>query len=295
MSLRHVSSSASDELLRGAPSDCDLGAVEKSFGVVGCRAEGALLRSVMRTGPWMSNSSGQQAGALGVLLDHALAERLYAERGVGQRLLTTELAFDILAPPPWSTRAFHVTSWVPRREPEGGFAQCEMVDDHGTLVATGSTWTQYVRADDIGSLPGPFGVSDDCHTTSAVGFRAHLGARIVTEGEDVRIEVAEARRWDNPYGMLHGGIWASLTEMAAAEAFARRGCLKTAHVHVSYLRSPTAGASVSVVARPVHIGRSFGVVEIAGSDGSGRLCVAATVTGRRRADDPEDNGAQDGH
>jgi hypothetical protein len=44
---------------------------------------------------------------------------------------------------------------------------------------------------------------------------------------------------------------------------------------------PALGALVSAFARALHLGRSFGVVAVTGTDGSGRLRVTATVSRRR--------------
>ncbi|TVT23839.1 thioesterase family protein [Amycolatopsis acidiphila] len=71
----------------------------------------------------------------------------------------------------------------------------------------------------------------------------------------------------------------ALAEIAASAVLARRGDLRPAHVHVRYLRAAEPG-EVSAVARPVHVGRSFGLAEVTGSDSGGKLCMTATVTGR---------------
>ncbi|MET8053241.1 PaaI family thioesterase [Streptosporangium sp. NPDC005286] len=270
------------ELSQDAPPDCDLGVVERRFGIVGCQADGRFLRSVMRTGPWMDDSHGrQQAGALAVLLDHVLGETIYTARPIGHWSLTTELTFDIIVPPPWNTATLHATSWVPRAETTGGFAQCEVVDDFGTLIAVSAAWTQYVPAGDS-RVAAERAVPPDDPPPETVNFAEHLGVRISADEQRTRVELPDPERWNNGYGVLHGGVWASLAEVAAAEAFERGGDLRTAHVHVSYLRPPAPGAAISMIVQPMHIGRSFGVIQVTGSDDSGRSCVSATVTGRRR-------------
>jgi uncharacterized protein (TIGR00369 family) len=253
--------------------------VEQRFGVTECRSDGATLRSAMTTGPWMDRTPGiEQAGALGVFLDHVLGEAHYLARPADHWSLTTELSFEVLVPPPWRTSRLHATSWVSRNEPAGGFVQADVTDERGTLVAIGTTWIQYVPAATAAARE-PVAMP---HAPAAADFASHLGVRIGADGEDVAIELRDPSRWHNTYGLPHGGIWACLAEMAAAETFARTGDLRTAHVHVSYLRPATPGATVSAVARPVRVGRSFGVVHVTGADGTGRTCVSATVTGRLR-------------
>jgi hypothetical protein len=46
---------------------------------------------------------------------------------------------------------------------------------------------------------------------------------------------------------------------------------------------PALGALMSAFARALHPSRSFGVVAVTGTDGSGRLRVTATASGRRHA------------
>jgi uncharacterized protein (TIGR00369 family) len=271
---------ATDGAAVGASEECVPGRVEERFGIAGCLTEGRLRRSVARVGPWMdSDRGGLQAGAISVQFDHVMGEALNAIAPPNHWQVTTELAFDIVVPPPWESETLHVSGWVAGRGQRGGFAQAEMVDDRGTLLAVGTTWVQCIPVGSPSEMDESGTVGDPARP-SALTLAAHLGVRMGSDGGDPRAELMEPGLWTNTFGILHGGVWASLVELAAAEVFADAG-LRTAHVHVSYLRSPALGAPVSAIARPVHLGRSFGVVAVTGTDGTGRLCVTATVTGRR--------------
>ncbi|MGQ4598924.1 hotdog fold thioesterase [Nocardia sp. R6R-6] len=266
------------EFLTDLSPDCKPGAVERRFGVVGCRADGSLLRSVMLTGPWMNDSAGRaQVGALGVLLDHVLGEVFYVARAADKWSLTTELSLDVIVPPPWTTTAVHAISWAPQEDRTSGFAQCEVRDDAGILIAVGTTRVQYVAASQ--ALNGTQNMAE--FGSGAANFAEHMGLRIASDADAVRVELTDPRRWHNVYGILHGGVWAGLAEAAAAEVFARHGCLRTARLQVAYLRPPARGAAVRVEARPVHVGRLFGLIEVTGLDSTGRQCVRAVVTGRQ--------------
>ncbi|NKQ51937.1 hotdog fold thioesterase [Amycolatopsis sp. K13G38] len=268
------------ELVRGASLECVPGVVERHFGLTACRTEGKLLQSVSHVGPWMDSAhGGQQAGAAGVQFDHVMGEALYAVAPAEHWALTTELTFDIVVAPGWETETLHVNGWVTDSGPRGGFAQAELVDQRGALLAVGTTRVQYVPAR-TPQEKVETGEANGDERPSAVNFAAHLGVRLGAENGDPRADLVEPGLWTNDYGVLHGGVWASIVELAAGEVLADTG-LRTAHVHVSYLRSPGLGSPVSAIARPVHAGRSFGVVEVTGRDGSGRPCVTATVTGRR--------------
>jgi uncharacterized protein (TIGR00369 family) len=271
---------ASDGAAVGASEACVPGRVEERFGIAGCLTEGRLRRSVARVGPWMdSDRGGLQVGAISVQFDHVMGEALNAIAPPNHWQVTTELAFDIVVPPPWESETLHVSGWVAGRGQRGGFAQAEMVDDRGTLLAVGTTWVQCIPVGSPSEMDESGAVGDPARP-SALNLAAHLGVRMGSDGGDPRADLMEPGLWTNTFGILHGGVWASLVELVAGEVFADAG-LRTAHVHVSYLRSPALGAPVSAIARPVHLGRSFGVVAVTGTDGSGRLCVTATVTGRR--------------
>jgi uncharacterized protein (TIGR00369 family) len=255
--------------------------VERRFGVLGCRTDGSLLRSTMRVRPWTNNPTVRNAGVLGLFLDHVLAEPLFLARKTDQWLFTTELAFDIVVPPPWTTTLLHATAHNTSSEADGGLTQGEVQDDHGRLIAVGSTWTQYVPA--TGSLrASPQQAPAAGDGNDAMSLADHLVIQTATDGGDTHVALADPQPWHNLYGRLHGGVWAAMFEMAAAESFTRAGGLRTSHVHICYLRPAAADAPVSAVARPLHTGRSFGVIQVTGSDDSGRTCVTATVTGRRQ-------------
>lgn len=261
----------------GARSACALPAVERRFGVLGCAREDTL-HTVGRLGPWAERSPGTtQVGAAGVLIDHALGETLYAARAPGQWSLTTELALDVVVPPPWSAGDLHVMSSVLRGDATGGYARGELIDDSGRLLVTASSWTQYVTRR---HQPERAGAQEPASATGAVSFVEHLGCEIVERTDGVEARLPSPHIWSNPYGVLHGGVWTGLAEMAAAETVERGdGDLVTAHVHLSFLRAARAGP-VSAIARRRHQGHSFGHVDVTGVDTTGRECVLATVTSR---------------
>ncbi|GAA4546548.1 hypothetical protein GCM10023175_28990 [Pseudonocardia xishanensis] len=234
-----------------------------------------------RTGPWLARSPGLiQTGAIGVLLDHALGETLFVHRAPGQWSLTTELAYDVLVPPPWTTVDLHVESVIERRDGSGGFARGTLVDDDGRPLVMATTWARYVAGDDGVGSPAPDGAPRPMPVAGSL--QELLGYRVQDVPDGLAVALPDAGSWTNDYGVLHGGIWAVLAELAATETFARgRSELVTSHVHVSYLRRAVPG-TVSAVARRRHQGRSFGEVEVDGIDADGRPCVTATVTGRSR-------------
>jgi uncharacterized protein (TIGR00369 family) len=81
---------------------------------------------------------------------------------------------------------------------------------------------------------------------------------------------------------VHGGILATASELAAAAALpATPGRpFVTGSLRIAYLRpAPIAGETLFRT-RPVHAGRSFGVVQVEAWTAAGRLATSATVTRR---------------
>ena len=115
------------------------------------------------------------------------------------------------------------------------------------------------------------------------GLDALLGLEVLAVGvEEVtaRVPVRDAIR--QPFGLVHGGLYA-----AVAESLASRGthagvegeggvALGIAN-HTSFLR-PIADGTVHAVARRRHRGRTTWVWDVELSDDQGRLCALGRVT-----------------
>jgi 1,4-dihydroxy-2-naphthoyl-CoA hydrolase len=94
----------------------------------------------------------------------------------------------------------------------------------------------------------------------------------------VRIGDGVRQRW----GLVHGGVYAGLAEMAASEA-TNVGVWDEGMIgfglsnHTNFLR-PAAGDHVNAEARCRHRGRSTWVWEVDLTDDDGRLCAVSRVT-----------------
>lgn len=279
-------------LLAGGPSVCDLGGVERSFGIVGCGRDQDTW-TVARFGPWMTARPGlEHPGAVAVLLDHCLGETIFIGRPAGSWSLTTELGFDVLVPPPWDLGVAFARARMSRAESTGGFAEGEILAEDGTVLVRATTWARYVAVDGgpDTTLPPPRRVAAGA-PPAAGSLAEHLGYRVERSADTGTVDTAtvdtatvvlpDAGRWNNDYGVLHGGVWATVAEVASSAALTDGGPdLTTAHVQVSYLRRAAPG-EVVLTARPRHRGRTFAEVAVLGTDAEGRICVSATVTARR--------------
>ncbi len=117
----------------------------------------------------------------------------------------------------------------------------------------------------------------------AQGFDALYGLEL-TEVTDDRVsgQVVVRDQLKQPYGLVHGGVYASIAESLASlgtgVVVARSG--KTAvglSNQTSFLRPMTAG-TIHAVAIRRHAGRSTWVWEVEMSDDEGRLCVLSRMT-----------------
>jgi 1,4-dihydroxy-2-naphthoyl-CoA hydrolase len=110
-----------------------------------------------------------------------------------------------------------------------------------------------------------------------------LGFEIVDATPEIahaRVEVANRVR--QPYGIVHGGVYAALAEtlVSATTAMAVYNDDKIAvgqSNHTSFLR-PIADGTVHAEARRKHRGRTSWVWEIEFTDDEGRLCALTRVT-----------------
>ena len=95
-----------------------------------------------------------------------------------------------------------------------------------------------------------------------------------------RVEIQDRHR--QPFGLVHGGLYATIGESMAV-AGTTRGIAADGRVatglstQTSFLR-PVTGDRIEATARPRHRGRSTWVWEVEISDELGRLCVLSRVT-----------------
>ncbi|MCP3810823.1 hotdog fold thioesterase [Mycobacteriaceae bacterium Msp059] len=255
--------------------------VESRFGLRDCSPTDAGGNRCAFVAPaWARDPQGRpRVGALAVLADHILGELPYMRRPPRTWSLTAELSLDVIGDLP-STDVLFAEAVDVTGGPDA-FLQCRITTAAGRLVAVGTARTAYVAAtgeDPVAdAAAAPSAVHDDFDASAMLGLQHHD----LTDG--VEIALLDPGNWVNGFGILHGGVSACVSELAAAEAVrARNPTLSTAHVHTSYLRPVVADAPFVATARLHHVGRSSAVVEVLGRGGRGELCAVATVTATSR-------------
>ena len=115
------------------------------------------------------------------------------------------------------------------------------------------------------------------------GFNELLGVELLDSGEDwARARVAVGDHLLQPYGVVHGGVYASLAETvcsaATHEAVSADGMVALGQSnHTTFLRPITEG-HLNADARARHRGRTSWVWEVEITDDRERLCALVRMT-----------------
>jgi uncharacterized protein (TIGR00369 family) len=112
------------------------------------------------------------------------------------------------------------------------------------------------------------------------GFAGFAGVEWLETGAEeakARLQVSEHHK--QPYGFVHGGVYATLAESVASRATAE-GSGKAAigmSNNTTFLRPVTQG-SINAVAHRRHSGRTTWIWDVEMSDDEGRLCALTRMT-----------------
>jgi uncharacterized protein (TIGR00369 family) len=115
------------------------------------------------------------------------------------------------------------------------------------------------------------------------GFDKLYGLELVEMTDELaRGRVTVRDHIKQPFGLVHGGVYAAIAESLAsigtAVAVARNGKIAVGLSNqTSFLRPITEG-TIHAVALPKHRGRTTWVWEVEMSDDQGRLCVLTRMT-----------------
>jgi uncharacterized protein (TIGR00369 family) len=221
--------------------------------------------ATMETGPWLVVDGRTAAGSLGVLVDDVLGQAVIVGRPDGHWAVTTELAIDVCAPLPPVGR-LHAVGELVSVDGAGGIARGTVRDATGHLVAVGTTWSRFTPGVPDGVRSGARAVRQ-----AAGGPAPHE----LLDHTDDGVVIGARAEFGNPGGVVHGGVLTWVVELAARRLVGP-SALHTASIRTTYVRP--AIAPVTVVARIVHGGRAFTVVEAVARARDGRPCTLATVT-----------------
>jgi 1,4-dihydroxy-2-naphthoyl-CoA hydrolase len=113
------------------------------------------------------------------------------------------------------------------------------------------------------------------------GFAGFAGVEWLETGpEEATARLAVSEHHKQPYGFVHGGVYATLAESVASRASAELGEGKAAlgmSNNTTFIRPITAG-HINAVARLRHGGRSTMIWDVEMSDDEDRLCALSRMT-----------------
>ncbi|WP_194166331.1 PaaI family thioesterase [Mycolicibacterium sp. P9-22] len=213
-----------------------------------------------------------------VLADHILGELPYLRRPSRTCSLTAELTLDVVGDlsnaEALVARAHNVTTGTE------SLTQCRITDQDDELLAVGSARCVYIPATakdphaDDSAAPPPL--------SNSMNIEELLGLEYKHLSDSTEVTLCEPGGWVNGFGIMHGGVSACVTEVAASAHIQRANPdLLIAHVQTNFVRPVAVGAPYTAKARAHHVGRSSAVVEVLGFGGGGELCTVSTVTARR--------------
>jgi len=117
----------------------------------------------------------------------------------------------------------------------------------------------------------------------AVGYDRHYGLQLESCSDtEVRARVSVRAELKQPYGLIHGGVYASIAESMASLATAL-GVAEQGEIamglsnNTSFLRPITEG-TVHARAVRVHRGRTTWIWDVTFSDDAGRTCALTRMT-----------------
>jgi 1,4-dihydroxy-2-naphthoyl-CoA hydrolase len=119
--------------------------------------------------------------------------------------------------------------------------------------------------------------------TTPSGFAEEIGVEWVNlDPDDAQARIAVEPRHLQPYGIVHGGVFASLAESltsaATYGAVREEGMVAMAQANDTTFLRPIADGYINASAKPRHRGRTTWVWDVEISDDEGRACALARLT-----------------
>ncbi|SNQ46098.1 conserved hypothetical protein [Frankia canadensis] len=247
------------------------------------------VRVTARLGPWLWGPHGEpSAGALGVLVDNAVGAEIFREHPREVFAVTSELSYDLVAPPPWSGPELQAEATLFGRDGAGGTAGCEVRDGSGRLVAVATGRCRWIPLPPVLRRHGGAPVPPVRLPAAHGSLLATLGipAGPTRHGELGRLVLPPSPMFGNSGGAVHGGILFCLTD-TVTDALAEPGQPeRTTSLRMNYLRPADLSQPVTATAEAIHRGRSLVVYRVTTAGPSDRPYTIATVTRERTAGQP---------
>lgn len=232
-------------------------------------------------------------GALCVSLDHALGCRIADHLGAGDRIVTSHMHLEVLAPGPLGDELLVATNTGTTMVPGSAFCAAEVTRPDGGVAVRASGRFAIVHGEaaaggrvvPVETTAVAADLSDDL--SGVVGdspILALFGARIVGGVGDVIRSLAIARtEFANERGGVHGGVGAFMCERVAALALRHRAGddhpFRTVEMRVFFARPLAAsGGAVGLATEIGFLGRTTASTTTRLFRPDGKLAVQVDVT-----------------
>jgi acyl-coenzyme A thioesterase PaaI-like protein len=236
----------------------------------------------MTTGPWMTGPDSRPcSAALGVLIDNTLGIAASDQRPDGHLAVTTELSVDYVTPPPCDGQTIASRGEIMSRDARGALVTGTVEDEASRTLAVMTLRSRYV--------PGASGIPRKPRTAPSApsteeplhreSLLAMLNASIGSDDRQVRLRVPGDISLANGSGVMHGGITLCAAQLAASQWFPAEEGMVLSSARITYLRRLEINGDIEFVARVVHGGRSFRLVEVTAHGPTGQTCASATIAG----------------
>jgi 1,4-dihydroxy-2-naphthoyl-CoA hydrolase len=119
--------------------------------------------------------------------------------------------------------------------------------------------------------------------TEPSGFAEEIGVEWLNlDPDDARARIAILPKHHQPYGIVHGGVFAalaeSLTSVATYGAVREEGMVAMGQANDTSFLRPIADGHANAAATPRHRGRTTWVWDVEVTDDEGRVCALSRVT-----------------
>jgi uncharacterized protein (TIGR00369 family) len=269
------------------------GGPEELFRIGGTpQADGGVLLS-MPAGDWLRGADGSAASAaLGVLVDDALGNSIIERRPANSWPVSTEISVDYVSWPPPDGLPVQARSRVLSAPPAGALAAGEVTDSAGAVLAVATSRFHFVPGEpavprgpvvpgEPGGDPGRRTEPGALAQAGPASLLALLGADLRGDATGATLTLPAGPHLANPRGFLHGGIALCASQLAGERALSAGGSLPATAIRIAYVRPVVLSGTLSVTARVLHGGRSFGVAQVTVTGPTGKPGTVATVTCQR--------------
>lgn len=215
-------------------------------------------------------------GVLAVLLDDLLGFTVWDRRGTRDGLVSAELSVDVVTPRRWQGPTLQAEGRLLALTADGGTSTARVHDSAGTLIATGTLWGNFV------DLPAPGADGSALPDFPEPGSRRSTGSAGGSRTDPTCGSWCRPTRWSRTNSgscMAASGVRDGPRGERGPEP-GRRGYGHGVRADQLF-PSDSLDRDTTFTANVVRAGRSVAVARVAGTSG-GRICVEATMTGRRR-------------